>query len=426
MLRNLTEKLKHLKGNQLLRGSAIVLIASLGSGFLNYLFHLLMGRLLSPPDYGILVSLFSLLYIVSVPGGVLGTTATKFASKYKARGDFKAVTETLVWTSKVVACLGAILFFGAFLFRTQLASFLKISDSLLPVLFFGYIALSFLGAAPRGFLRGLLRFKAFSFVSLLGALLKLGLGVGFVLLGWGVFGIIGGLICSSLLGLLVSLALLKKNLRFPFSGSSFSKADLLSYAAPTVLILLALNSLYNSDVILVKHSFSPEEAGIYSSVVTLGRIIFFGLSSVATVMFPMASESYENGGDPFGVFKNSLALVILGTSFGILVYIFFPQLLISVLFGVRYSSATPYLGIFALFMGLYSLVNLLVRFFLSVHNFGPTPILVFFAFLQVVFLWLFHRDLYQVIYVNIGTALAIFVALGICYFRLKNRVTHNA
>jgi len=422
---NFKEGLNRLKSDQLLTSSTIVLVAGLGGGFLNYLFHLLVGRLLTPAEYGVLTSLLSLHYIFSVPGSVLGTTATKFASKYKAQGDFEAVTAALVWTSKVVAFLGATLFIGAFLFRAQLANFLKISNSLLPVLFFGYIALSFLGAAPQGFLRGLLRFKAFSFVSFFGTLLKLLLGVGIVLLGFGVWGVTWGLIISCLVTTATSLALLKKNLRFPFRQGIFVRLDLLRYALPTVIFLLTLNSFYNSDVVLVKHVFSPEEAGIYSSLVTLGRMIFFALSSVATVMFPMASESYENGGDPFKVLKGSLILVTLGALLGVIVYVLFPQLLVSTLFGARYSPAIPYLGIFALFMGLYSVVNLISRFFLSIGHFRVAVFLVIFAGLQIALLYLSHKTLLQVIYINIGTMLGILIAFGIYYFWLNRNLPYN-
>lgn len=401
--------------NPLVRGSAIVLIGSLAGSFLNYLFHFLVGRFLSPSEYGILMSLFSILYIVGIPGGILGTTATKFASQYKAREDFKAVTAALFWVSKIVSVLGLTLFCLAFLFRNQIAGFLKIPDPRLPVLFFVFVALSFLGSAPLGFLRGLSRFKAFSFISFLGPLLKVLLGAGLAFLGFGVFGVTWGLITSNLLGLVACLVLLRKNLRFPFAESSFSQSDLLKYALPTAVILLALISFYNADVILVKHFFSPEEAGIYSSVVTMGRIIFFGLSSVALVMFPLASEKHENGGDPLKVLKNSLLLVVPGAVVGTLAYFLFPRLLVTVFFGSKYLSAVPYLGTFALFMGLYAVVDLVSQFFLSVRNFRPALFLTAFSLLQIALLCFFHETLFQVIYVNIGTTVGLLSTFAVDY-----------
>ncbi len=402
-----------MKISKVARGSFVVLVGSLGGAFLNYLFHLVMGRVLAPSEYGVLVSLFSLLYLVGVPGGVLGTTVTKFASKYKARGDFKAVTAALVWTSKVITVLGFVLFGLAFVFRNQLAGFLKITDPLLPVLFFGFITLSLLTAPLLGFLRGLLRFKAFSLMSFLGPLLKFLFGTGLAALGFGIWGVTWGLIISSGLVVVISLLLLKKNLRFPFAGHSFVQADLLKYTLPTTVVLLTLTAFYNIDIILVKHFFSPKEAGIYSSVVTIGRIIFFGLSSVVLVAFPMAAEKQEKGENPLGVLRKSLLLVVPGALLGVLGYFLFSQLLVRTLFGVSYLSAVPYLGSFALFMGLYTVVDLVSRFFLSVGEFRPAIFLMIFSVLQIILLWVFHDTLTQVIYVNIAVMMGVLVTFGL-------------
>lgn len=404
--------------NPLFKGSAIVMVGSLMGSFLNYFFHFLVGRFLSPADYGALISLFSILYIVGVPGSILGTTATKFASQYKARGDFRAVTASLFWVEKIVAVLGLVLFLLAFVFRDWLASFLKISNPALLVLFFVFVGFSFLGSAPTGFLRGLLRFRAFSFAAVLGPLFRVLLGAGLGFLGFGIFGVVWGLVLSNFLGILITLLLLKKNLRFPLVTSSFSKSDLFSYALPATVVLLALISLYNTDVILVKHFFSPEEAGIYSSVVMLGRIIFFGLSSIALVMFPMASEKHEGGKDVSKMLKNSLLLVAAGAIGGVLVYSLFPSLLVKIFFGKQYILAVPYLGMFAVFMALYAVVDLVSQFFLSVRNFRPVRVLVVFSLLQVISLYFFHQTLRQVIYVNIMTMVGLLSAL-VVVFRCK-------
>ena len=397
------------------------MVGSLAGSVLNYLFHFLVGRFLSPAEYGTLMSLFSILYIVGIPGGILGTTATKFASAFKAKGDFKAVTAALVWVEKTVTVLGLALFGLAFIFQNQLAAFLKITDPRLTTLFFVFIALSFLSSAPLGFLRGLSRFKAFSLMSFMGPLFKLFLGAGLAFLGLGVFGVVGGLIVSNLLGLAACLLLLKKNLRRSFKGSTFSQKDLVGYALPTTVVLLALVSLYNVDVILVKHLFSPEEAGIYGSLVTLGRIIFFGLGSVQLVMFPLASEKFENGGNPLEILKKSLLLVGTGAAVGVSAYFLFPEILVKIFFGSGYLSAVPYLGFFAVFMALYALVDLFSRFSLSIRDFRPAAILVVFSLLQILLICFFHETLSQVIFVNMGVMAGLLSALGVDCLWLRGR-----
>jgi O-antigen/teichoic acid export membrane protein len=401
----------------LIKGSAIVMIGSLLGSALNYFFHFVVGRMLSPSDYGILMSLFSILYIVGVPGGILGTTATKFASQYKARGDFKAVTAALFWVEKLVAILGVALLILAIVFRGWLAEFLRIPDPWLPAVFFVFIGLSFLGSAPLGFLRGLSRFKAFSFLSVWGSFLRVFLAAGLAFLGFGIWGVVGGLIINNFLALLTSFALLFKNLRRSFTPSSFSSAELSRYALPTAVVLLALTLLYNTDVILVKHFFSPREAGIYSSVVTMGRIIFFGLSSVVLVAFPLASEKHEGGEDTFKIFRLSVLLVAVGALVGALIYSLFPRILVRLFFGSGYLGAAPYLGRFAIFMGLYALVDFVSRFSLSVRDFRPAVILMVFALLQILAIGFFHRSLSQIVFINILVMIGVLTALGLGYRR---------
>ena len=146
----------------------------------------------------------------------------------------------------------------------------------------------------------------------------------------------------------------------------------------------------------------------------LGRIIFFGLSSIALVMFPLASEKHENGEDSSGILMGSLALTGVGAAVAWAAYSVFPSLLVSAFFGQAYLKAVPYLGQFALFMGLYSLVNLLVQFFLSIRETRITFPLCALAAVQVLALWFFHESLAQVIRVNIVVMVGALVMLGFC------------
>ena len=57
---------KILNNNSLLAGSAVMIFGSLGVNAINYFYHIVMGRLLGPADYGELISLYAILYIISV------------------------------------------------------------------------------------------------------------------------------------------------------------------------------------------------------------------------------------------------------------------------------------------------------------------------------------------------------------------------
>lgn len=129
----------------------------------------------------------------------------------------------------------------------------------------------------------------------------------------------------------------------------------------------------------------------------------------------MAAEKQERGENPFGVLHKSLWLVVSGAVMGVLVYFLLPRLLVSLLFGSQYLAAAPYLGVFAVFMGLYAVVDLVSRFFLSIGNFRPMMCLVFFSILQILLLGFFHETLARVIYVNIVVMVGVLTTLGVGY-----------
>ena len=60
------DRLKNYLVNPLLLGSTLMIGGSMGVNVINYVYHLVMGRLLGTADYGVVASIFSLLYVVSI------------------------------------------------------------------------------------------------------------------------------------------------------------------------------------------------------------------------------------------------------------------------------------------------------------------------------------------------------------------------
>src|SRR3989338_5480931 len=75
--------------NIFVRNSAILFGGTMVVNVLNYIFHLIVGRMVSPSAYGEIESLVSLLAIISVPASTLTLVATKYAADMKAAGNFR-------------------------------------------------------------------------------------------------------------------------------------------------------------------------------------------------------------------------------------------------------------------------------------------------------------------------------------------------
>ena len=74
---------RHLsKDDNLLGHGLIIFLGSVVVNILNYVYQLLMGRLLGPADFAVLGALFALIYIVTFSFGAVRTVVMKYSADY--------------------------------------------------------------------------------------------------------------------------------------------------------------------------------------------------------------------------------------------------------------------------------------------------------------------------------------------------------
>ena len=408
--------LNNLLNNPLASGSLLMFIGAMVSNFGAYLYHLAMGRMLGPVSYGVLTALISLLYLLYIPALTLGTTVVKFASTAKAKKNYPQIYSLFYNLSQklLIASVTVFLLFTAA--SRIIAEFLQISNQNLIILASGFFLVSLLPVVNYGILQAFLNFSFLAANSVLMAILKLGLAVGLVGLGFSIGGAITAILVSSLVGYLLSFYPLRFLWRFK-GEARVDWSEIILYVAPVFLVVLGLTSLYTTDIILVKHFFPPFQAGLYAATAVIGKIVFFASSAITIVMFPLVSERYENGGNFRLVLLQSLILVLVISGGITTFYFLFPQLMIRVLYGSSYLSISPYLGIFGIFISLYSLASVLANFFLSIRK---TQV-AFFPFLaaavQIGLIWFFHTSIQQVIQISILSTALLLILLLLYYLR---------
>lgn len=387
----------------------------------NYLYHLLMGRMLGPVDYGTLTSLISLVYLVSIISTTLSTVVVKQVTSYKSKKDWGRIFSLFLKLTKSFLLLGLLVLLGFVLMQSQIARFLNLTDSRPIVLIGVWLIFSLVGFINEAILRSFLRFNFLSFNAVFGILVKLALAVGLVHLGFSVFGALIAIIAGTLLPYLISFWPLKFIWQYPKKAKAINWRGFWGYSFPVLLATLGLTSLYSTDIILAKHLFSAYEAGLYSALAVLGKIVFFASSTVPLVMFPLVSENYEKGKN-YRHFLNQSLRLVAGISLLItVVYFLFPRLMVKTLYGADYLPAASYLGIFAVFISLYSLSFLLVNFFLSVKKLKLALLPLLAAVLQIVLIMALARSILQVIQISIAVTALLLAALLLSYFRNEKR-----
>lgn len=379
----------------------------------NYFYHLLMGRFLGPSLYGILESIISLLYILSIPMVTLTFVVIKFVSSYKGKGELSAIAGLYHVINKKLVFYGSLFSLLFIILSPGIKSFLHLPSYELLFLLIATFFVGLFNVLSKSLLQGVTHFIALAASNFSETIVKLSLSILLVALGFKVVGAFTGIVVSSLVGYLVALYFLQ---RFTSKVGDFKDGrEILVFSVPVFLTNLSFTSLFTTDILLVRHFFPGVESGYYAALSVLGKILFFAASPVSLVMFPLVSEHHASKKKYVHFLLLSIGLTILIVSLLTSIYFLFPNFMVSLLFGKEYLNITPLLGHFAIFISLYTVSSLLANFYLSIHDTNPSRIVILAAVLQVVFIMIFHKSLFSVVAVSIFVAFLLLVLLLLYY-----------
>ncbi|MFZ5366178.1 MAG: oligosaccharide flippase family protein [Patescibacteria group bacterium] len=409
--------------NPLIAGSAVLFVGTMIANFGGYLYHLLMGRMLGPANYGTLESLISLLYLLGIPMGALSLVIVKFVSAFKGQKKLSAIKSMFLTYTQIFFLFGVVGLAVFFLFISPISSFLHLKEKFSLIIIGAISFISIFTTINRSFLQGILYFGTLAASGIIEVFLKLFLAVLFVWLGFGVSGAILPILIGGIVAYIFTVIFLKGAV-WDGQKEALDYLAMVWYALPVFFSTLAFTSLYTTDIILVRHFLTASEAGFYAALSVLGKIIFFISGPVVTVMFPLVSERQANGKQYTNLLFLSLGLVFL-TCFGAsLVYLLFPELMIKILFGREYLAASAYLFLFAIFLSFYSLSFLLTNFYLSIREVKIVALPMLAALSQIIVITLFHQTLLQVIWISLAITALLFTSQMVYYFyALKGKRT---
>ena len=95
-----------LKNHPFLSGSAIVLTGSLATNILNYAFNLIVGRMLTPVEYGEVALLVTLSMLLTAPLGSIRVLLTQRIATLSGTGDTDGIARLVTLTRRVVFFCG--------------------------------------------------------------------------------------------------------------------------------------------------------------------------------------------------------------------------------------------------------------------------------------------------------------------------------
>ncbi len=370
---------------ELLKGSAILLICFGAFNVFNLLFHLVMARTLSVAEYGILATLFSLIYITGVFSESIQTVITKYSSDEQKKSRIKNI---FFRAGRKAVFLGAGFYVAYLGIAILLSNLLDIKYALLAIN--GIVVLfAFILPVVRGIMQGKKRFYALGTSVVSESVFKLVLSLTLVFLGFGIYGAVWGVVISSGLALMLSLFLIRD---FVSVNEEIGEFDgIYSYAKPTFIVTLALVLVCSIDVIIARMVFTPEVAGSYAIASVLGKIIFWGTAPVSKAMFPISSEQHTKTGR--GIFYNSALIVGALICAGLVIYSAFPEIVVRIFSGENLPESASILLYLGLGNAILALSNLALLYKLSRGKIRNSIWLFLPVLIQAGLLYVFSSDI---------------------------------
>src|SRR5437660_3952547 len=412
----LRERLVQLSKSRLVRQNAILFSGGLVAGIGGFVFHAIAGRILGPSIYGQVAFLIAVYAVGTAPALILIVVLARYTATLAARGD-PGVRSLLTRTIRLIAipCLLAVLFTA--LFARPIAAFEHLGSTI-PVLILGFsIALVWQVAIPRGILQGLQRFTALSLNLSMELVMRTILVYALLAAGYAVSGAMAAVFVGLAFAFFLGIYTLRDHFRG--TGTRVRLRVMAGFSLTAAAGIIGVQILYNQDVILAEHYLSSHDGGIYGGLNKIGTILFFLTLSVSQGLFPRVVEAVPKDQHPGRILLSSACILAALGAGALLVFAVVPGLVVGVLFGPGFKDATPYVfavGVIGLAL---SLDNLLVQFFMAVHDRVFVPILFAGVIAECVLIYLFHALLRQVVLVVLVVLVALLVLLTVrCYLLL--------
>lgn len=383
--------------NDFVRHGALVFLASMLVNVANYGIHFTLSRKLGIADYASLAALLNVLTIVTIPSAIGAMIIVKFVAEFHAQDDLARIRLLLERVLLIAAGLAGSLFVLAIAFRGAIAAYLNMSDSRPVIAAAVVMILSLIVPLVRALLQGTQDFARFSVSTVLEAVGRLGLSVAFVWFGLKLTGAFTGSALASAAALGYTLYAVRPHWRHARSRVSFDVRRVVLTTGGVVATTICLTVMGFIDVPLVKHFFTPSQAGTYSAVSVCGKMLFFLVGFIPTVVLPKATAGAARRISVKPIVLQALCATIMLSGAALLAFYFFPKVIIGITYGSKFMGAAPYIFSYGLAMTFLAGTGVVTTYKIGMHRFGFVVPLAIIALGEVLAIHLLHGTLWNIV-----------------------------
>ncbi|OIQ20346.1 oligosaccharide flippase family protein [Lacinutrix sp. MedPE-SW] len=378
----------------------------------NYLYNIILGRVLGPAQFADAAVLITFLLVLSFVAMTFQLVTAKFSVVFENETFTNFIYK--IYKHATIVGLG----FGALIivFAKQLQAVFNTSSSSMFTIFGVGVPLYFLMSVNRGVFQGKKEFKSLSITYQAEMLSRLIITLGLIFL----FNIQSSVVIA--VGILISFAFglvpfKFKNINFKNTiaiDKSHSK-QVKSFFIITAFYEFTQIIINNSDILLVKHYFDSYDAGLYASLALIGRIVYFIAWMFVMLLLPTVVQLKKEGKATAPILFKYVGYIAAIATAIVIGCALFPETAITLLFGDSYLAMAPLLWKYALATGLFAISNIFAYYYLSLDRFIPVVISGVFGMLQMGLVIFFHESLEQVVHMQI-IAMALLLTIQVSFF----------
>ncbi|MBI2008656.1 glycosyltransferase [Candidatus Amesbacteria bacterium] len=403
---------------KLLEIGSLLLIASsfIGSVF-DFLYNAYLGRQLEISDFGLITLIGTILFITRIPMNSLSRTITHKSAFYLGRHQtairefwqhirFRTLNISLVGTAAWVIAI------------PFLQTYFK-SPTLIPFMIFTPVwIIGALSAVDSGYLSGNLKFSQLASLAVVFSAAKFFLSIIFVKTGFPQYvyaSTPAAMTLTFFMGWMFSVSIKSDTLKI-------DRSSVLSFPTKffvgSVIIKLSEIAFYTMDIILAKHFLSPIEAGQYSLISLVGKMIFFIGGLFSQFILPFVSHDQGTKKDPRATFYRLLfasTLVSLAAFVGVGL---FGYITTPILFGDKIRPVIYLLPTYGFAMFCFQVADNIISYHQARDKYFFAILALILSVGQVVGISLFHGSLNEIVSVMsvVGVANLVFMLFfHLCY-----------
>jgi len=312
---------------------------------ISYVYVVISGRVLSPEYFAVLNALVGVVSLAGVLASAHQLEVTRLVACGGGHGSFALVVGSA--TRRALPGIAIDTFGVAGLAMIAGASVLEAFFCTV------IVALMFAASAGIGFVAGLGKLELQGAITLLGALCRLVVGWGLMLMGFGASG--------ALLGYVVNYGVILAAARWASKEQTTAvsrlnvTSEVVRYDGTTLWVFffaLAPLTLDQAQVQL----FRPEHGGDYAALSNIAKIVYFAVYPLSVVIYPRLLR--EPNTRIFARFATLGGVAVAATAVALVsVLAIFPGTAERIFFAGRYPQVVPFVGRLAIAMAFFSLCS---------------------------------------------------------------------